>query len=146
VKLCNYLEKGFIVLFFFPYDFECSFSNEIYEPKCLLNLNDISLELKASNVQTFALSTDSHDAHLTWIDILVADRKLGKFFVPLVSDLKKEIRSAYGVLDENGAARPSLFIIDKKGTIRYSEDNLAELFWIMSGDRLLKLVKYIQKF
>jgi len=47
----------------------------------------------------------------------IADRKeggVGDLAYPLVSDLKREIAEAYGVLSDDGVALRGLFIIDKE--------------------------------
>jgi peroxiredoxin (alkyl hydroperoxide reductase subunit C) len=48
---------------------------------------------------------------------------VGDLKYPLVSDLKKEISEAYGVLTEEGVALRGLFIIDKEGVVQHATIN-----------------------
>lgn len=55
-----------------------------------------------------------------------ADRKsggVGDLKYPLVSDLKREISEAYGVLAPDGVALRGLFIIDKEGIVQHATIN-----------------------
>ncbi|CAG0906707.1 unnamed protein product [Cyprideis torosa] len=47
---------------------------------------------------------------------------LGGLSYPLLSDLKKEIAEAYGILLSTGVSKKSLFIIDGKGILRMKTD------------------------
>lgn len=48
---------------------------------------------------------------------------LGDLAYPLVSDLKKEISEAYGVLTDDGVALRGLFIIDPDGIVQHATIN-----------------------
>ena len=48
---------------------------------------------------------------------------LGDLAYPLVSDLKKEISEAYGVLTDEGVALRGLFIIDPEGIVQHATIN-----------------------
>ncbi len=61
------------------------------------------------------VSTDSHFAHLQWINMPRKEGGLGGLQYPLLSDLSKKISEDYGVLLENqGIALRGLFIIDRE--------------------------------
>ena len=46
------------------------------------------------------------------------DGGLGQLHYPLVSDLKREISEAWGVLSEEGVALRGLFVIDTEGIVQ----------------------------
>jgi hypothetical protein len=48
---------------------------------------------------------------------------VGDLAYPLVSDLKKEISEAYGVLTDDGVALRGLFIIDPEGVVQHATIN-----------------------
>jgi peroxiredoxin (alkyl hydroperoxide reductase subunit C) len=48
---------------------------------------------------------------------------VGDLAYPLVSDLKKEISKAYGVLTDEGIALRGLFIIDPEGVVQHATIN-----------------------
>lgn len=63
---------------------------------------------------------------LTSLRLVNADRKqggVGDLKYPLVSDLKREISEAYGVLGRDGVALRGLFIIDREGVVQHSTIN-----------------------
>lgn len=59
------------------------------------------------------------------IDSFAANRKFAEeagIGFPLLSDLKREVSSLYGVLDETtGVAKRTTFVIDKEGIVRHVE-------------------------
>lgn len=55
-----------------------------------------------------------------------AERKqggVGELLYPLVSDLKKEISEAFGVLSGEGVALRGTFILDKEGVVQHATVN-----------------------
>ena len=52
------------------------------------------------------------------INLVHQDGGLGQLHYPLVSDLKREISEAWGVLSEEGVALRGLFVIDKEGIVQ----------------------------
>uniref|UniRef100_A0A7S3ZDD6 Peroxiredoxin C-terminal domain-containing protein n=1 Tax=Lotharella globosa TaxID=91324 RepID=A0A7S3ZDD6_9EUKA len=70
---------------------------------------------------------------------------LGDLEYPLVSDLKKEISEAYGVLTDEGVALRGLFLIDKEGVIQHSTiNNLAFGRNVDEALRVLQATRYVQ--
>lgn len=62
-----------------------------------------------------------------------------------MSDLKREISEAYGVLSEEGVALRGLFIIDKEGVIQHSTiNNLAFGRNVDETLRVLQALQYVQ--
>jgi peroxiredoxin 2/4 len=117
IKLSDYRGK-YVVLFFYPLDFTFVCPTEITA------FSDRFDEFKQLGTEVLGVSVDSEFSHLAWIQ---TDRKsggVGDLNYPLVSDIKKEISTAYNVLEpEAGVALRGLFIIDKDGVIQHSTIN-----------------------
>ncbi len=136
IKLSDY--KGqYVVLFFYPLDFTFVCPTEI------IAFSDRYEEFSDLNAEIIGASVDSEFSHLAWIQ---TDRKqggIGDIRYPLVSDIKKDISSAYNVLDPDaGVALRGLFIIDKEGIIQHSTIN--NLSFGRSVDETLRTLKAIQ--
>ena len=136
VKLSGYRGK-YVVLFFYPLDFTFVCPTEITA------FSDRYAEFKALNTEILGVSVDSQFSHLAWIQ---TDRKsggIGDINYPLVADLKKEISTAYNVLDPDaGIALRGLFIIDQEGVIQHSTIN--NLGFGRSVDETLRVLQAIQ--
>ena len=136
IKLSDYRGK-YVVLFFYPLDFTFVCPTEIAA------FSDRYEEFKDLNTEVLGVSVDSEFSHLAWIQ---TERKLGgigDLNYPLVSDLKKEISSAYNVLDpEAGIALRGLFVIDKEGVIEYS--TVHNFSFGRSVDETLRVLQAIQ--
>ncbi|MCP9839545.1 peroxiredoxin [Synechococcus sp. J7-Johnson] len=117
VTLSQYRGK-YVVLFFYPLDFTFVCPTEITA------FSDRYGDFSSRNTEVLGVSVDSQFSHLAWIQ---TDRKqggIGDIAYPLVADLKKEIASAYNVLDEDaGVALRGLFIIDPEGVIQHATIN-----------------------
>ncbi|CAK6698529.1 peroxiredoxin [Synechococcus sp. BA-124 BA4] len=117
VTLSQYRGK-YVVLFFYPLDFTFVCPTEITA------FSDRYADFTSRNTEVLGVSVDSQFSHLAWVQ---TDRKqggLGDIAYPLVADLKKEIASAYNVLDEDaGVALRGLFIIDPDGVIQHATIN-----------------------
>jgi peroxiredoxin (alkyl hydroperoxide reductase subunit C) len=117
VTLSQYRGK-YVVLFFYPLDFTFVCPTEITA------FSDRYSDFASRNTEVLGMSVDSQFSHLAWIQ---TDRKqggIGDIAYPLVADLKKEIASAYNVLDEDaGVALRGLFIIDPEGVIQHATIN-----------------------
>jgi len=136
VSLSDYLNKKYVVLFFYPLDFTFVCPTEITA------FSDRFEEFNSLSTEVLGVSVDSEFSHLAWTQ---ADRKsggLGELNYPLVSDLKKEISSSYNVLTEDGVALRALFIIDKEGVIQHSTVN--NLSFGRSVDETLRTLQAIQ--
>ncbi len=136
IKLSDYRGK-YVVLFFYPLDFTFVCPTEI------IAFSDRYDEFKNIGTEILGVSVDSAFSHLAWIQ---SDRKsggVGDLNYPLVSDIKKEISTAYNVLDpEQGIALRGLFIIDKDGVIQHSTIN--NLSFGRSVDETLRTLQAIQ--
>ncbi|WNC22975.1 peroxiredoxin [Thermosynechococcus sp. GLH187] len=138
VKLSDYRGK-YVVLFFYPLDFTFVCPTEI------VAFSDRYDEFAKLNTEILGVSVDSQFSHLAWTQ---TDRKaggVGDLKYPLVSDLKKEISTAYNVLTEEGVALRGLFIIDKEGIIQHATiNNLAFGRSVDETLRVLQAIQYVQ--
>ncbi|MBD2461685.1 peroxiredoxin [Oscillatoria sp. FACHB-1407] len=139
IKLSDYRGK-YVVLFFYPLDFTFVCPTEITA------FSDRYEEFKSINTEVLGVSVDSEFSHLAWIQ---TDRKsggVGDLTYPLVADIKKEISSAYNVLDPDaGIALRGLFIIDKDGVIQHATiNNLAFGRSVDETLRTLQAIQYVQ--
>lgn len=139
IKLSSYRGK-YVVLFFYPLDFTFVCPTEITA------FSDRYEEFKTLNTEVLGVSVDSVFSHLAWIQ---TDRKsggVGDLNYPLVSDIKKEISSAYNVLEpEASVALRGLFIIDADGVIQHATiNNLAFGRSVDETLRTLQAIQYVQ--
>ncbi len=136
IKLSDYGGK-YVVVFFYPLDFTFVCPTEITA------FSDRFEEFKELGTEVLGVSVDSEFSHLAWIQTDRKDGGVGDLAYPLVSDIKKEISTAYNVLDpEAGIALRGLFIIDKDGIIQHATIN--NLSFGRSVDETLRTLKAIQ--
>ncbi len=106
IKLADYKGK-WVVLFFYPLDFTFVCPTEIR------GFNEAYPKFKEAGAEVIGCSIDSHFSHLSWIQ-----RDFKKLGFPLLSDITKEISSAYQVLLDEGFALRGTFIIDPTGVLK----------------------------
>jgi peroxiredoxin 2/4 len=131
VRLDDYA-GSWVVLFFYPLDFTFVCPTEIQGFAARLG------EFEALGAKVLGCSVDSKYSHLAW-----AEKELGKLGFPLLSDMTREVMSAYGVLlEDKGHALRGTFIIDPEGVLRYSvvHDNSVG----RSTDELLRVLQALQ--
>jgi len=116
IKLANYRGR-YVVLFFYPLDFTFVCPSEI------LAFNRKLPEFREKNCELIGVSVDSHFTHLAWKQTEVRQGGIGDIQYPLVSDIKKEIARAYGVLHDDSVALRGLFLIDPNGVVRHAVVN-----------------------
>lgn len=113
VSLNEYRGKNVLVLFF-PLAFTGVCTDE------LCSIRDEKAEYDDLNVDILAISVDS----LFTLEKFKAEQN---YNFPLLSDFNKDVARAYGALYEDfvlgmkGVAKRSAFLVDKEGTLRYSE-------------------------
>ena len=135
IKLSSY--RKYVVLFFYALDFTFVCPTEI------IAFSDRYAEFQALNTEILGISVDSEFSHLAWIETERKMGGLGDINYPLISDLKKEISTAYNVLDPDlGAALRGLFIIDRSGVLQYATIN--NLSFGRSVDETLRVLQAIQ--
>lgn len=135
VKLSDYRGK-YVVLFFYPLDFTFVCPTEI------IAFSDRVEEFREIGAEVLGVSVDSEFAHLAWIQMSRDEGGLGDIEFPLMSDLKKEMATAYDVLSPDGAAYRGLFIIDKEGVVQHSTIN--SMPFGRSIDETLRVLKAIK--
>jgi peroxiredoxin (alkyl hydroperoxide reductase subunit C) len=109
VKLSDFAGK-WVVLFFYPLDFTFVCPTEIR------GFSSRVAEFDALDAKVIGCSVDSKFSHLAW-----TERDLGKLGFPLLSDMKREVTDAYGVLlQDAGVALRGTFIVDPDGVLRYA--------------------------
>lgn len=104
--------KGkWLVLFFYPKDFTFVCPTEIK------GFGDLNSQFKDRDAQVLTASTDSEFVHLAWKQ---NHKDLTNLPFPMLSDIKRELSTALGILDENeGVAQRATFIVDPQGIIRF---------------------------
>ncbi len=128
----------YVVLFFYPLDFTFVCPSEI------LAFDRKLAEFKKRNCEVIGVSVDSQYTHLAWKSTPLREGGLGDVQFPLVSDLKKDIARAYGVLLDEAVALRGLFLIDKDGIVRHELVN--DLPLGRSVDEALRLLDALQFF
>ena len=99
------------VLFFWPKDFTFVCPTEIAA------FGKLEKEIRARDAQLLGVSTDSEYVHLAWRR---EKAELQALPFPMLSDIKRELAGALGILDpEAGVAQRATFIVDPQGVIRF---------------------------
>ena len=129
-----------MVLFFYPLDFTFVCPTEITA------FSDRYTDFSSRNTEVLGVSVDSQFSHLAWIQTSRKEGGLGDINYPLIADLKKEISTAYNVLDDAaGVALRGLFIIDPDGVIMHSTiNNLPVGRNVDETLRVLQAFQYVQ--
>lgn len=108
----NELYRGkWLVIFFWPKDFTFVCPTEIVE------FSRLYPEFVARDAEILGGSTDSEFVHLAWRNQHPALKELP---FPMLADVKRELTSNLGILDEHeGVAQRATFIIDPVGVTRF---------------------------
>src|SRR5437763_12874607 len=120
IRLSESLEKGNILLLFFPMAFTGTCTTEMCEVSAGLNA------YTNLNAVVYGISGDNPFAQEAW-----AQKE--KITVQLLSDYEHKVAKAYDVIYDSflpqlnlgmaGVAKRSAFIVDKNGVIQYAESN-----------------------
>ena len=99
------------VVFFYPKDFTFVCPTEI------AGFGKLNKEFNDRDTVVFGASTDSEFVHLAWRQ----QKDELKFLpFPLLSDIKRELTTALGILDPNeGVAQRAAYILDQDNVIRF---------------------------
>lgn len=99
------------VFFFWPKDFTFVCPTEIAE------FGRLHPEFLDRETEILGVSTDSEFVHLAWKQ---QHNELRDLPFPMLSDIKRELSQALGILDEGeGVAQRATFIVDPQGIIRF---------------------------
>ena len=149
-SLAQYIGKKYVVFYFYPEDFTFVCPTEI------IAFQEKIEEFEKRNVAVVGCSTDSANAHWTWLQTEKKGGGIKGVKYPLVADLSKIIAENYDVLageydvDENGLsafigdprAYRGLFLIDKEGLVRHQVVNDMPLG--RNVDEVLRMVDALQ--
>ena len=103
------------VVFFWPKDFTFVCPTEIAA------FGKLNREFNDRDAVVYGVSIDSEFVHLAWRK---DKEELRNLPFPMLSDVKRELTSALGVLDpEAGVAQRATFIVDPQGVIRFASVN-----------------------
>lgn len=106
----SYADK-WLVVFFWPKDFTFVCPTEIAA------FGQLASDFADRDAQILGVSTDSEFVHLAWRK---SHPDLQSLPFPMVSDIKRELSQALGILDiEEGVAQRATYIIDPTGIIRF---------------------------
>ena len=99
------------VFFFWPKDFTFVCPTEIAA------FGRLNRQFRDRDARVYGVSTDSEFVHLAWRK---SHEDLRALPFPMLSDIKRELTTALGVLDpEAGVAQRATFIVDPEGVIRF---------------------------
>ncbi len=99
------------VIFFWPKDFTFVCPTEIAA------FGKLNREFTERGAQVLGASVDSEFVHLAWRK---DKEELRNLPFPMLSDVKRELSSALGILDpEAGVAQRATFVVDPDGVIRF---------------------------
>ncbi len=100
------------IYFFWPKDFTFVCPTEIAE------FGKLHQEFLDRDTVLYGISTDSEFVHLAWKQ---QKDELRNLSFPMLSDLKRELSQALGVLDQaEGVAKRAVFIVDPHNIIRFA--------------------------
>ena len=103
------------VIFFWPKDFTFVCPTEIAA------FGKLNREFNDRDAVVYGVSIDNEYVHLAWRR---SHPDLKDLPFPMLADIKREITSAFGVLDRNeGVALRATFIVDPDGIIRFASVN-----------------------
>jgi lipoyl-dependent peroxiredoxin subunit C len=104
-----------LVVFAWPKDFTFVCPTEI------VGFNEIERAFRDRDAQLLGLSIDSEFVHVAWRQ---SRADLGKVTFPWLSDIKRQLSTALGILDkEAGVALRATFIVDPEGVVRFASVN-----------------------
>jgi peroxiredoxin (alkyl hydroperoxide reductase subunit C) len=126
-SLDQYLDKKYVLFFFYPKDFTFVCPTELHAFQERLS------DFESRNCAVVACSTDTEQSHWGWLQVAKEHGGIKGITYPIVADTSKTISANYGVLfgeyDVNEAgeliatgpmiAFRGLFLIDKKGIVRH---------------------------
>lgn len=112
IDIDNKTYKGkWLVVFSYPKDFTFVCPTEIK------GFGDMNGQFKERDAQVLTMSTDSEFVHMAW---KTHHADLTNLPFPMLADVKRELSTALGIIDENeGVCQRATFIVDPDGIIRF---------------------------
>jgi peroxiredoxin 2/4 len=136
IKLSDFRNDKYVVLFFYPFDFTFVCPTEI------IAFSNHIKEFDQRKVQVIGCSIDSHHVHRAWRNTKIEEGGIGNIAYPLVADVNKTIARDFGVLLEGGMALRGTFLIDRQGIVQHETINNLSLG--RSVEETLRLVDALQ--
>ena len=103
------------IVFFWPKDFTFVCPTEIAA------FGKLNGDFQDRDAVVYGVSTDSEFVHLAWRR---SHEDLQDLPFPMLADVKRELSSAFGILDrQEGVALRATFIVDPEGVIRFASVN-----------------------
>ncbi len=129
IRLSDEVQKGPVLILFYPFDFSPVCTQEF------CGLRDGLREFERLGINVMGISVDSIFCHRAFSE------KLGISF-PLLSDFNKEVCTVYGAFHEEllglkGVAKRAAFLIDTNGIVKYK--------WVSDDPRNLPDFEEIKK-
>lgn len=122
------------IVFFWPKDFTFVCPTEI------VAFSNLAEEFSDRDAQVLGVSTDSEFVHLAWKQ---SREDLGTLKFPMLADIKKELTTDTGVLDEDaGVAKRATFIVDPEGIIRFVD--VTDMSVGRNPDEVLRVLDALQ--
>lgn len=122
------------VVFFWPKDFTFVCPTEIAA------FGDMEKDFQSRNCQVLGASIDSEFVHMAWLN---DNQQLSSVNFPLLSDIKRELSSALGIIDANaGVSQRATFIVDPHDTIRFV--SVTDLSVGRNCDEVLRVLDALQ--
>lgn len=151
-SLDQYLDKKYVILFFYPKDFTFVCPTELHAFQAKLE------EFRSKDVELVAVSTDTEQSHWGWLQLSKDQGGIKGITYPVVADTNKTISHNFDVLageffyDDEGllqadgelVAYRGLFLIDKKGVVRHQLVN--DLPLGRNVDEAMRMVDSLQFF
>lgn len=130
-SLEQYLDKQYVVLFFYPKDFSGVCPTEMWA------LQESLAAFAERETAVVACSTDTEEVHQAWVNTPRDKNGIEGITFPIIADTAKTIASNFGVLggysdiDDDGnatfvgapVALRGTYIINKKGMVMYESHN-----------------------
>lgn len=151
-SLEQFIDKKYVVFFFYPKDFTFVCPTELHA------FQEKLAQFEERNCAVVACSTDTEESHWAWLQLAKKQGGIHGVTYPIVADTSKTISSNYGVLagdydyNENGelvatgpmVAYRGLFLIDKQGVVQHELINNMPLG--RNVDEALRMVDALQCF
>ena len=127
---------SYSVFFFYPLDFTFVCPTEIHALQAKMS------EFDKRGARVFAISVDSIHAHRAWLNTPKNSGGVAGVTYTLVSDMRRELTEAFGVLDqEEGVALRGTFILDRENVVQHASIN--NLSFGRNIDEIIRMVDAI---
>lgn len=137
VSLADY-KSQYVVIVFYPFDFTFVCPTELNA------FSEKASKFKELNTQVLYASCDSVFVHKAWAEKERSEGGVKGIFWPMLSDVKREMVTSYGMLNDSGVAYRGTVVLGKDHTIRHIDmyddkigRNVDEVIRIVGNMKLL---------